>query len=212
MPHFKLQIEQFKTIIFDLDDTIYEEIEYLKRAYKYISEKIIESDNVNHCSESIIYNYLLKTFIDEGRVALFQKAVQKFNINNFTVEHFLNCLRNVNICENEIEISKPILDIINKYQNSKDFFILTNGNVTQQKNKIRSLNIPFKETIKVYYSSALGKELEKPNPYFILKILNDHRLNKKQVIYIGDSEIDEKAADAAGVDFMTYKDFSTMHN
>ena len=67
-------------------------------------------------------------------------------------------------------------------------FILTNGNVTQQKNKISLLNIPFKKEIKVYYSSSMGEEFEKPNPFFLLKILNDNNFCKEQVIYIGDSE------------------------
>lgn len=205
------KIEQFSAIIFDLDDTLYEEIEYLKRAYKYISEKIIESESDHHYSESSIYKYFLRTFTNEGRINLFQKAVKKFNIKNFTIEHFLNCLRTVNICENEIPIKKPILDFFIKYHVSKNFFILTNGNITQQKNKIKSINIPFKGEIKIYYSSSLGKELEKPNPYFILKILRDHNLSKEQVMYIGDSETDEKTAKAGEVAFMTYKEFSAIH-
>ena len=123
----------------------------------------------------------------------------------------MSCFRYINISENEIQIRKPIFDFIEKYHNSKGLFILTNGNVTQQKNKISSLNIPFKKEIKVYYSSSMGEEFEKPNPFFLLKILNDNNFCKEQVIYIGDSEIDEKTASAAGVTFVPYREFSIMH-
>lgn len=207
----KLSGSEYKAIIFDLDDTVYDEIEYLKRAYKYISEKIVDSESTNHYTENTIYKYLLRTFINEGRVSLFQKAKQKFNINDFTIEQFLNCLRTVNICENEIQVRKSIFEFINKYQNKKDLFILTNGNITQQKNKIRSLNIPFKERIKVYFSSSLGKELEKPNAYFIQKILHDNNLEKEQVIFIGDTEIDKEAAQAAGIDFLFYQELLSLN-
>ena len=52
---------------------IYDEIEYLKRVYKYISKKIIESENNYPYSENTIYKFLLRTFKNEGRKYLFKK-------------------------------------------------------------------------------------------------------------------------------------------
>jgi HAD superfamily hydrolase (TIGR01549 family) len=201
-------IEQYDALIFDLDDTVYEELDYLKKAYKHITKLIIESESNHNLSERIIYSFLLSTFRNEGRIGLFQKTVAKFNLNNFSIDNFKQCLRAVSTIDNEIKINKPIYNFIIKFNTTKDLFILTNGNVTQQQNKIRSLNIPFKEKIRIYYSSSLGREFEKPNPYFVFKIINDHNLNKNQVIFIGDSEVDEKTANAADIDYMNYKVFS----
>ena len=45
----------------------------------------------------------------------------------------------------------------------------------------------------------------KPHPQSLLKILDHFQLSKKQALYIGDSEIDLKTAQRAGVNFIAYK-------
>ncbi len=48
----------------------------------------------------------------------------------------------------------------------------------------------------------------KPHPEGVHTILNAHRLNPWEVAYIGDSHVDEKTAQAAGVRFWAYKDMN----
>jgi HAD superfamily hydrolase (TIGR01509 family) len=45
----------------------------------------------------------------------------------------------------------------------------------------------------------------KPHPESIEKILRDFSLEKEEVFFVGDSETDRKAAHAAGVKFIAYK-------
>ena len=42
---------------------------------------------------------------------------------------------------------------------------------------------------------------EKPSPEGLLYIINELKVSKKQVLYIGDSLVDAETAEAAGVDF-----------
>lgn len=53
--------------------------------------------------------------------------------------------------------------------------------------------------------SSLDVDQPKPNPESLEKILDRFRLSPEQVVYIGDSEIDEQTATAAAVPFMAYK-------
>jgi HAD superfamily hydrolase (TIGR01509 family) len=46
----------------------------------------------------------------------------------------------------------------------------------------------------------------KPHPDVLLKILAHFGVEPRQVVYIGDSKLDEEAADAAGVTFVAYGD------
>ena len=53
--------------------------------------------------------------------------------------------------------------------------------------------------------SSLDVDQPKPHPESLEKILDRFRLSPEQVVYIGDSEIDEQTAAAAAVPFMAYK-------
>ncbi len=56
--------------------------------------------------------------------------------------------------------------------------------------------------------SALDVQNPKPHPEPILKIINHFGISGHEAIYIGDSEVDQKAADSAGVIFISYKNQS----
>lgn len=53
--------------------------------------------------------------------------------------------------------------------------------------------------------SSLDVDQPKPHPESLEKILDRFRLSPEQVVYIGDSEIDEQTAAAAAVPFMAYR-------
>jgi HAD superfamily hydrolase (TIGR01549 family) len=50
----------------------------------------------------------------------------------------------------------------------------------------------------------------KPNPEMLLNILNFFNLGPEQAVYVGDSELDEQAAVAAGIPFIAYKNRKLM--
>jgi HAD superfamily hydrolase (TIGR01509 family) len=53
--------------------------------------------------------------------------------------------------------------------------------------------------------SCLDVKHPKPDPESLIKILNHFGLSPREAIYIGDSEIDESAAGAAGIPLVAYK-------
>ena len=67
-------ISGYKLIIFDLDDTIYSEINYLKLAYKYIAKEITKLNSSLFLNE--ISSFLVTEFLNHGRTHIFQKLVK----------------------------------------------------------------------------------------------------------------------------------------
>ena len=194
---------QYNSVIFDLDDTIYPEIEYLKKAYRFIAQSVIKAENCLNTTEDEIFNFLVYTFTNEGRDKLFQKMIAKFNINYYPLENFLSCLHNVPLNENELKVYSHIQDLLIKLsKQSKLIFILTNGNISQQRNKINSLNIKLSLFKEIIYASSNGKEFEKPNPFFVHKIITNYSLEHINVLFIGDSEIDKATALNAGINYL----------
>ena len=53
--------------------------------------------------------------------------------------------------------------------------------------------------------TALDVKNPKPHPESVLKILETFRFGKEEVLFVGDSEVDQQTARAAGVRFIAYK-------
>ena len=53
--------------------------------------------------------------------------------------------------------------------------------------------------------TALDVKNPKPHPESIEKILGAFRLKKEEAVFIGDSELDQQAAESAGIKFVAYK-------
>jgi phosphoglycolate phosphatase-like HAD superfamily hydrolase len=78
-------------------------------------------------------------------------------------------------------------------------FVLTNGNPEQQLNKIKHLEWHgLDQHIKCYFCNEIAP---KPAPDAMLILLADHQLAPSEVLFLGDANIDEDCAKAAGVDF-----------
>jgi len=56
--------------------------------------------------------------------------------------------------------------------------------------------------------SALDVKKPKPHPESVLKILDHFALSPSEALFIGDSEVDQEAAQGAGVSFVAYKNHS----
>ena len=65
-------------VVFDLDDTLYKEIDYLKSAFFEISIFLSEYINVNDCQD-IIYNKLVTFFFE--RKNAFEQVLIHYNLN-----------------------------------------------------------------------------------------------------------------------------------
>ena len=53
--------------------------------------------------------------------------------------------------------------------------------------------------------SSLDVKMPKPHPESLLKILRFFKIDPEEALYIGDSQVDNETARAAGVPFMSYK-------
>jgi len=156
--------ESYSTIIFDLDNTLYNEIEYISRAYSFIGKKISGLNKQFSPQEILIF--LIEEFKSNGRKNIYQKLITKFNGINYSLSEFLNDLRNAPIPENSIPIKEELNNFILRNINKYKFFIATNGNKIQQENKFRSANIPCKNRFNIIYCDAFGVDKKKPNPFF----------------------------------------------
>lgn len=75
-------------VVFDLDDTLYKEIDFVKSGFKHIASLV---SNVN-APEEEVYQLLLDTFLQGGNA--FETVVQKYWFRLFNVQWMITAYRN----------------------------------------------------------------------------------------------------------------------
>jgi putative hydrolase of the HAD superfamily len=155
-----------KVIVFDLDDTLYKEIDFLKSGYKAICESL----------KLDIYDDMISLYFDNKNV--FEEIIYKYNIQ-ISREKLLEIYRehkpNIQL---EIEIENVL-----KYLKRKGYIIgiVTDGRSISQRNKIEALGLTnFLD--KIIISEEIGSE--KPN---LLNFTPFHEYKADQYAYIGDN-------------------------
>ncbi|MFL2487567.1 MAG: HAD hydrolase-like protein [Gammaproteobacteria bacterium] len=180
-----------KTIIFDLDNTLYAEDEYLFGAYKKIAYTQQNYDNL------LIYKFLYEEYKKNGRSRLLDKLKKNFPKLDLSLNEMLDLIHNYDGSYIKLELKKWFLDFLNSVNSDFVIRIITNGNIIQQKNKINLLNIENLgfETDTVYANKYGGKPNKEP-----YNALVGSKLFYSPV-YIGDNEIDELFSRNLGIDF-----------
>jgi len=188
----------YSLFIFDLDNTIYNEEEYLLQAYMAIANKFagIRPDY----DKDRLYKILTDKYYKEGREKLFDKFLESAGLDNTHMTDCLNILRSFKP-EKPLEIFNPVFDILQfLVSKRKSIFILTNGNVDQQKNKIRNIRWNgLDEHIRFVYADEIEP---KPAPGGVLYILRITGTGKEETVFIGDKETDRTCAENGGISYI----------
>ena len=129
---------KYKAYIFDLDNTLYDENDYLLIAYKSIAHEV---NSLYGTGYLVVAHFLYNTFIDEGRKHLFDKMISRFELPREAMNICLHHLRKVEAKE-QILLKENMELLLKKLLNDKKkVFVLTNGNIQQQKNKVAAMTI-----------------------------------------------------------------------
>lgn len=158
----------------DLDDTLYNEIEYVISGYKSII-KYFEKDKKIRITK--IPNK--KTIIENKKKHL-QIFLENNKVKSLSIKFLLNIIRNH---QPLITISKKNLKklaLLKKH--FKNLILITNGRTITQRNKIKSLNIK-KFFNKIIISDEIG--VKKPNIKIYKKIFKEFPNTRK--VFIGDN-------------------------
>jgi len=194
--------KNYDNLIFDLDNTLYPENRYLDGAYKNIANFLAQ--NTSASSEKI-YNYLTLQFSESGRHLLFDRLLSNFNIDSNIKPEMIKILRTFKPKSKIKLYSKIYKTLPDLISNSKYSFVITNGNVEQQKNKVRNINWRnINKNLIFIYANQFNK---KPSPDSFNFIKKRYFIDPKKTIMIGDSETDKDFAKNCNINFLNVKLF-----
>jgi len=195
-------LSAFDLYIFDLDNTIYNEEDYLLQAYAAICDRF--GNKADSPDKEDLLKILLDIYRKEGTGKLFDKFLKKAGIDQIFIVECLEILRTFHPPE-KISMFRKTEDILNiLIKNKMKIFVLTNGNPVQQRNKIRYISWKGKDKNITF---IFANEIEaKPSPAGIRHIQQMTGNSNDQTVFIGDSETDQACARNAGIAFFNIRD------
>lgn len=192
-----------KAFIFELDDVLYPQQDYLLQVYYLFANFIEFSEPGIHSRELIEF---FKTSLEyHGTSGIFERARAAFGINVKYKDNFerLHCAAKLPL---KLLIFPNMLRLLQEIViDRKLIFIVTNGNPEQQLNKIKQVEWNGLENYLTVYFAAEMKS--KPATDTFTYILEKYSLLRRDLTIIGNSLSDEEFAISAGVDYITSTDF-----
>lgn len=188
--------KNYKALVLDLDNTIYPEKDYLFQVYYLIGQFVEFQEGV---SREQVTQFLVNEFMANGRDHIFDKMIAHFELPETYLENCFRLLRTAKIPLPLLIFEDMLIRLQEAFEVGLQLFVLTNGHPEQQLNKIKHLEWHgLDQHIKCYFCNEIAP---KPAPDAMLKLLADHQLLPSEVLFLGDANIDEACAMAAGVDF-----------
>ena len=188
-----------RLVIFDLDNTLYDEFVFLNGKMS----KFLVHQKVDEGTRFLILAEFKICFIMKNIEYVIQHLNTKFNLT-LSVDDYKDFLRNKDFAV-DISFYPGICEaLVVLLESGCIVRLLTNGNKYQQLQKISSLSRTVNLSNKVVYAEDFAP---KPDPEGINFILMQEKVNKSEVLFVGDSNTDFDCAVRAQVDFMFAKDF-----
>ncbi len=172
------------TIIFDLDDTLYDEIEYCRSGLKTVAEFVGSRPDMP--PEERIFIAFWKQFNEGGRTKIFNAAFDMLNVPH--TDDFIRKL--VQIYRNhipKITLPQDSKNVLNQLSKKYTLALLTDGFLPAQRLKVQALGIePYFKCI--IYTEQLGRQFWKPFPLGFEKILQTLNVKPENAAYVADNE------------------------
>ena len=171
-------------VIFDLDDTIYDELDYCKSGFTAVAEFLAEKSDA--LSANSIFEALWRQFSTGNRTSTFNAALDELTIsyNDQHVRELVNKYRNH---VPKITLPNESREVLDELKSKYILALLTDGFLPAQQLKVRALGIESYFT-SIVYTEQLGREFWKPSPVGFEKIIHDLSARPENVVYIADNE------------------------
>jgi putative hydrolase of the HAD superfamily len=181
------------TVVFDLDDTLYDEIEYCKSGFAAVAEFLAnraEFTSVNpttiQAEMGRIAEALWEQFSTGNRTKTFNAALDKLDIS-YDDKLILELIEVYRQHKPTITLPPDSRDILCELSKKYKLALLTDGFLPGQQLKVQALGIEqyFKSIV---YTEQLGRECWKPSPVGFENIIRTLATRPENTVYVADNE------------------------
>ena len=174
-----------KTVVFDLDDTLYDEIEYCKSGFAAVSEFVAGLPETP--SAESLFDTFWKQFTAGNRTETFNTALDKLGIeyDEELIRQLIYVYRNHNP---KITLPQESGDILSQLSSKFTLALLTDGFLPAQRLKVKALGLE-KYFNNIIYTEELGREFWKPSPAGFEKLMDILNAKPETMVYVADNEM-----------------------
>ncbi len=187
------------TVVFDLDDTLYDEIEYCKSGFAFVAEFLAnrsEGRSADPATASAsaetsaetrrISTALWEQFTAGNRTKTFNTALEKLGMDydDKLIGELIEVYRNHNP---KITLPQDSRDLLCELSTKYTLALLTDGFLPGQQFKVQALGIE-KYFKCIVYTEQLGRECWKPSPVGFEKIMQTLKVEAENMVYVADNE------------------------
>jgi putative hydrolase of the HAD superfamily len=171
-----------KAILFDLDDTLYPEREFVISGFKVVSKYLA---NKYKLKASNILHILVNDFKKGVRGKNFDLLLKKFNLPQEDLKELIVIYRNH---EPKIKLYSDAEEIIKYLSKDKKIKIglISDGPIDVQRNKIKILKLDKLFDV-IILSDFFGKRYRKPHPKSFREALTKLDVKPEEAVYVADN-------------------------
>lgn len=170
----------YKVLVFDLDDTLYPEEEFVLSGFKAVDIWLREQKEIKG-----FYDIAKRNYQDDNNGKIFNKTLAQLNYP--ASDDFIHTL--VTVYRDhlpKISLFKDARAIIEHYKSKYKLAIITDGYYKAQVNKVKALNI-VNDFDYICYSDKFGRDAWKPSKIPFGKVKNYFEVTDKECIYVADN-------------------------
>ena len=168
-------MRNIKGVIFDLDDTLYSEKQYVKSGFRAVAESL-----GNEEAEEQLWNYFL---MGQPAIDTYLKGKNLLHKKNECLNAYREHIPNITLYTGALELIKELLDKEIKVG------IITDGRVQGQKNKIAALGLDEVVEDIIITDELGGEQFRKPNDIAFRIMQCRWKIPFEQMVYVGDNPL-----------------------
>ena len=172
------------TVVFDLDDTLYDEIDYCRSGFAVVADFVSKLPQTLPAER--IYSTLWKHFTAGNRKTTFNAALDELGIgyDDKLIRQLVSIYRNH---RPQIALPQDSRDVLEQLSQKYTLALLTDGFLPAQELKVRALRIE-EYFRRIVYTEQLGRESWKPSPVGFERLMRDLDAKAETATYVADNE------------------------
>lgn len=185
--------QQIKCVIYDCDGVLFDSLQANRRLYNHIcvsmGRKPLTEEELGYCHTHTVFEAIHSLFQNNEAE---EKRALEFLTHNVDLKQFVEYL-----------VMEPhLLETLAILRQKKIITAISTNRTTSMKHVMERFELrPYFDMV----VTALDVEYPKPHGESVERIVSTFNLNKKEVLFVGDSDVDKQTAEASGVSFVAYK-------
>ena len=180
-----------RCVIYDCDGVLFDSLEANSRLYNDLcalgGRAPLRKEEIGFVHTHTVYEALRFIFKDKGLEKEALELLKQVDFRDYIVH---------------LKMEPHLLQTLGRLKENGILRVVNTNRTTSMPHVMDRFNLwPFFDMV----VTALDVKNPKPHPESIEKILQTLSLKREEVVFIGDSELDQKAARSAGIKFIAYK-------